>query len=246
MPLGSERQPGSREKGAGCHACALVNVVLLHPPLLSPVVWRRLAPLLAGAGHELSVPDLRSSGPVEGWWRRARDAALFIAPQADAVVAHSGAGVLAPVVLDALVGARATVLVDAVLPAIRGHTVVTPSMREAVRRLAVDGVLPPWTSWWPLETLAELVPDASDRKALADEAPQLPEAFFDVAVPAPQAWEPPVRGYLQLSPAYQDAASKAGHRAWTIASLPGRHLDVLSDPGPVAEAILALLEPVSR
>jgi len=60
-------------------------------------------------------------------------------------------------------------------------------MREAVRRLAVDGVLPRWTSWWAPETLAELVPDPSDRKVLAAEAPQLPAAFYDVAVPAPPA-----------------------------------------------------------
>lgn len=121
---------------------------------------------------------------------------------------------------------------------------MTPSMPDAVRRLAVDGVLPRWTSWWEPRTWAELVPDPSHREALAAEAPQLPETIFDVAVPAPSGWEPPVRGYLQLSPAYEDVAARARKRGWTTSALPGRHLDVLSDPGPVADAILLMLASV--
>ncbi len=217
-----------------------MRLLLLHPPLLSPVVWRRLAPLLAESGHSVSAPDLRPTVAAD-WWRPVRDAAISAAPDAQAVLAHSGAGVLVPPVLDALPGAKAVVLVDAVLPASRGTTTVTPAMREAVRGLAVDGGLPPWTSWWPPELLAELVPDPGDRAALVAEAPQLPEALYDVAVPAPNGWEPPVRGYLQLSPAYDDAAVQARDRGWDTASLPGRHLDLLSNPAPIARAILAML-----
>lgn len=214
--------------------------MLLHPPLLSAAVWRRLGPLLSESGHTVATPDLRPDRALD-WWRFARDAAVAAAPRADAVLAHSGAGVLAPVVLDALPAASAVVLIDAVLPSAGASTRVTPAMREAVRDLAVNGVLPPWTSWWDEATLRDLVPDRGDRAALVAEAPRLPEAFYDVDVPAPHGWEPAVRGYLQLSPAYGDVADRARSRGWPTLSLPGRHLDLLSDPRPVARAVLALL-----
>lgn len=217
-----------------------MRLLLLHPPLLSAAVWRRLSPHLSASGHSVTTPDLR---PVraEDWWRAARDAAVAAAPHADAVLAHSGAGVLVPTVLDALPSAHAVVLIDAVLPAVRGRTVVAPAMRAAVRELAVDGVLPPWTSWWGAQTLADVVPDPEDRAALVAEAPRLAEALYDVEVPAPEGWEPAVRGYLQLSPAYDDMAAEARDRGWPTVSLPGHHLDLLSDPQPVARAVLALL-----
>ena len=71
--------------------------------------------------------------------------------------------------------------------------------------------------------------------------PPVPEAFHDVDVPVPHSWEPAVRGFVQLSPAYGDAADQARSRGWSTLSLPGRHLDLLSDPGPVARAVLAIL-----
>ncbi len=218
-----------------------MRLLLLHPPLLSAAVWRRMGPILSAGGHSVSAPDLRPAAAAD-WWRRAGDAAVAADPDADAVLAHSGAGVLAPVVLAGLPTARAVVLIDAVLPAAAGRTAVTPSMRAGVRALAVDGVLPPWTSWWGEDALRELVPDPSDRAALVAEAPQLPETFFDVDVPAPDGWEPAVCGYLQLSPAYDDVAQAARERGWRMASLPGQHLDLLSDPDPVARAVLALLD----
>lgn len=217
-----------------------MTLLLLHPPLLSAAVWRRLAPILTAQGHSVLVPDLRTDG-AEGWWRTARDAAVAAAPRADAVLAHSGAGVLVPAVLDALPAARAVVLIDAVLPAVRGCTEASPEMRAAVREMAIDGVLPPWTSWWGDETLVDLVPEPADRAALVAQAPRLPETFYDVAVPAPEGWEPEIRGYLRLSPAYDDTAAQARRRGWQTRSLPGRHLDLLSDPSPVAEAVLVLL-----
>ncbi len=112
----------------------VVKLLRLHPPLLSAVVWRRLAPLLAESGHSMTAPDLR------------------------------------PLRAQGLVAAR------------RGAAVAA-------------------------------APDA--------EVPRLPEALYDVAVPAPTDWEPRVRGYLQLSPAYDDAAEQARQRGGTRRRCPG-------------------------
>jgi hypothetical protein len=217
-----------------------MNLLLLHPPLLSAVVFRRLVPLLVDAGHDVRAPGLRFDR-VERWWQQAGESAVVGMPQAEVVIAYSGSGVLAPTVVAALPSARVVVLVDAVLPAARGATRTSAAMREAVRELAVDGVLPPWTSWWGPHELTDLVPDPADREALAAEAPTLPEAFYDVAVPVPPGWEPQVRGYLQLSPAYQDAAAQARQRGWRTEQLPGQHLDLLTRPTAVAAALLPML-----
>jgi hypothetical protein len=219
-----------------------VRLLLLHPPLLSAVVWRRLAPLLERAGHQVAVPDLRlPPGHPGDWWQRAATAAVAAAPDADAVLAHSGAGALAPVVLDRSPAARAVVLIDAQLAPAAGATAPPPQARAAARELAVDGVLPPWTSWWGPEELAALVPDPADRADLSAQAPRLPQAFYDVAVPAPPGWEPPQRAYLQLSDGYAGAAGQAAARGWRVAALPGRHLDLLSRPRQVGDAVQELL-----
>jgi hypothetical protein len=231
---------GCGDRRGGAATVAGVKLLLLHPPLLSPAVFRRLVPLLVEAGHEVQVPRLRFD-QVDRWWQQAGQAAVAAMPAAEAVVAYSGAGVLVPVVVAALPSARAVVLVDAVLPAAAGATRTSAELREMVRQLAVDGVLPPWTSWWAPQELADVLPDPHDCAILAEEAPALPEAFYDVPVPAPPGWEPQIRGYLHLSPAYQDAAAQAHQRGWHTRELPGQHLDPLTRPAAVAAALLPML-----
>jgi hypothetical protein len=221
-----------------------VNVLLLHPPLLSAGVWRRVAPFLREAGHEVAAPPLTFTR-VDRWWQEASLAAVAAMSDADAVVAHSGGGVLVPLVVDVLPAVVAVVLVDAVLPAERGLTTPSAAIRDHVRTLAVDEVLPPWTSWWPEDELAAAVPDPDDRRILAGQAPALPASFYDYAVPAPEGWEPAHRVYLQLSPAYASAADQASQRGWQVVRRPGRHLDLLNEPADTAQLIVEALRPVT-
>lgn len=219
---------------------------MVHPPLLAPMVFSRLAPLLRASGHEVVVPDLReaiTTGPVETWWQRAVDAAAAEMPGAEAVVAHSGAGALVAPLLRRLAQAGAVVLVDAVLPPAAGVHATSAQVRALVADLAVDGVLPPWTSWWPPGVLESEVPDQGDRVALAEAAPFLPVAFYDVDVPAPPGWEPAARSYLRLSSGYQAEAEDAAARGWHVEHLAGRHLDVLTKAHAVATAVHHLLQP---
>ncbi len=225
-----------RWQGAG------VRTVLLHPPLLSAVVWRRLAPLLRAAGHDVVVPALAWRDEAR-WWAQARDAVVDQVGDADAVVAHSGAGALLPVVVDRLPSVRAAVLVDAVLPPPAGALTPPVRLRAHVAGLARDGVLPPWTAWWGSEELERLVPDDRDRADLEASAPRLGPGFFDVGVPAPDGWEPAVRGYVRLSAAYDQEAREAGERGWAVERLDGQHLDLLARPAGVSTALLRLLAP---
>ena len=221
-----------------------VELVLVHPPLLAPVVLSRLAALLVAGGHEVAVPDLReavTAGPAAAWWQRATCVAAAAMPTAQVVLAHSGAGALVPALVDALPQAGAVVLVDAVLPPAAGVHATSAPVRAMVADLAVGGVLPPWTSWWPPGELEAQVPDDGDRAALIAATPCLPEAIYDVDVPAPAGWEPDSRSYLRLSSAYATQAEDAAARGWHVEHHEGRHLDVLARARVVAAAIQGLL-----
>lgn len=217
-----------------------VRILLVHPPLLSPVVWRQVAGRLRTAGHDVTVPALRWTDD-DRWWDEAASSVSERAGDADAVVAHSGAGALVPVLLAGLPVARAVVLVDAVLPPESGCTTPPEALRRFVADLAVDGVLPPWTSWWGPDAMAELVPDPGDRDDLVSTTPRLRASFLDAAVPAPDGWEPPARAYLQLSDAYDSEAGEARQRGWVVERLDAQHLDLLARPDVVTSAVLRLL-----
>jgi hypothetical protein len=216
----------------------MAAILLLHPPLLGPAVWAPCAQRLTAAGHRVTVPDLRSAvDPPEGWYDRAADEAADQAGgTADVVAAHSGAGVLVPLVVER-VRAPAAVFVDALLPGIptsdrfRGFLVTLP---------VEDGRLPPWPDWWPAEELAAAVPDPELRARIVADAPRLPFAFYDQRVPLPPSWPPPRAGYLQLSPAYAAELAEARRLGWPTRERSGAHLDLATRPDEIAADLLAL------
>lgn len=157
------------------------------------------------------------------------------------VVGHSGAGVLLPQVAARLAAVRSVVFVDALVPAETGASVPSARFRGFVAGLPVtDGRLPPWTTWWGPDVLAELVPDAALRAAIQAEERGLRPEFYDESVPVPASWPPPRVGYLQLSPGYDTDAADAATRGWAVRSLPGRHLDHATRPDEVVPLIAEL------
>jgi len=230
----------------------MATFVLLHPPLLGPAVWGPCAAVVAAGGHRAVVPDLREAlDRPERWWEPATDlaaAALTVAsPDSPAgaglvVVAHSGAGVLVPLVTSRL-GASAAVFVDALVPT-AAATAPSEGFRDFLAGLPVsdDGHLPPWSTWWGPDAMAEQVPDPELRRAIEADQRVLPVAFYDHAVPTPPDWTPARVGYLRLSPAYADDADEAVARGWPTRRLDGRHLDLATRPDEVAAAIVLLAD----
>ncbi|WP_166353929.1 alpha/beta hydrolase [Phytoactinopolyspora limicola] len=226
----------------------VISFLLLHSPLLGPTSWRPCGEVLAAAGHQVAIPDLRwCLTPVERWWDRVVSqaaVALGMAGPPDRIVVagHSGAGIVLPLVAQG-VTASAVVFVDAVIPAASGATRTDGGLREKVAALADDdGLLPPWSSWWPPSTMAELVPDDALRQALEAEQLRLPETFYDVEVPVPDGWEQADVSYVQLSPAYDVVAAEAVDRGWRVDAIPGLHLDIVRRPAEVAAALCGVIE----
>jgi len=77
-------------------------------------------------------------------------AATSSVPDPIVLVGHSGGGLLLPAIADAVAPEVVRLIfVDSGVPATSGETpLATPEFFEQLRSLAIDGVLPPWSSWW--------------------------------------------------------------------------------------------------
>lgn len=210
--------------------------MLLPSPLLGPAVWRPVAELLTERGHSVVVvgypEQIRSPTDVV-------DALLAQVPDDELVlVPHSNAGLY----VGALAGSRpvrAVVYVDAALPGDEETTPTAPdSLREHLAGLADDeGLLPPWTRWWPEDEVAGLFPDPGTRETVEREQRRLPLSYFEAQVPTPPAWRTVRSTYLSFGQTYAGERARAERAGWPLATLPGDHLHMLHDPHAVADAV---------
>jgi hypothetical protein len=136
------------------------------------------------------------------------------------------------------------VFVDAALPPEHGRAALVPEpFLDHLRTLAVDGRLPKWSEWFGPDALVALVPDAARREALVAEMPELPLAYFEARVPMPDGWSEVGVTYVLLSNPYRDDAAVAAARGWTVAELLGTHLDIVTRPDEIVDALEASLGP---
>jgi hypothetical protein len=151
-------------------------------------------------------------------------------------VLHSGAGGFVPAIADAAADLLGFVFVDAVLPYPgRAWTeTAPPELAAHLRRLAKDGRLPSWNTWFGSDPTPGLIPNAAARAGFVRELPRVPLAFLDAVSPARTAWARLPAAYLRLSRAYEDAAAEAEQRGWRVRRLETHHLAMVSEPDKVA------------
>jgi hypothetical protein len=222
--------------------------VLIHSPLVGPTSWTPVRQELERRGRAAVVPSLLGvAAAPEPQWRHVLDAARTATRRLEdriVLVGHSGAGPLLPVIADAVsVEVAALVFVDSSLPGTAGRVQLAPSaLVDQMRALAIDGVLPPWSTWFGADAMRELVPDARLRTALEAEMPRLPLTYFDATVPLPAAWSRRPCGYLLLSAdPYGQSAAEAAARGWPVREIRGaQHLAIATNAVPVTEALLDL------
>ncbi|HET9442035.1 MAG TPA: hypothetical protein VFO65_01860 [Acidimicrobiales bacterium] len=238
-----------------------MRLALLHSPLLGPSSWAAVAEALRQAGHQAFVPDLRASVEGPPYGRRYVELAGRALAEADGdthpapslgpgsalmgdgwvLVGHSGAGRL----LAAVPGpVAALVFVDAGLPGEPTHLATAPGpvRLHASAMAGDDGRLPPWTSWWPPEAMAMLVPDDRRRTALEADCPRVPYDLLVESLPGAGPRAP--CAFLAFT--YVDERDLAARMGWPTATLDGRHLHQVVDPRGVASAIVALAEAAAR
>src|SRR5262249_26064705 len=226
-------------------------LILIHSPAVGPLTWQACAAVLRSAGRPAVVPSLAGVTDAAPPWipkmagrvvEALRDEP---ATHGGGLVVHSGPGSLVPAVSRAVDRpVRAALFVDAVLPR-PGRTwfeTAPQALGDRIRGLSVDGRLPPWDRWWPPESIAEHLPEASLRARFAAELPRLPLAYFEERVPEAEGWDSIPCGYVQLSDAYDETAREAAARGWPTVREPLDHLAMITRPEVVAAILDGLLE----
>ena len=222
--------------------------VFVHSPLVGPSTWEPVADRFNAQRLLTSVPDLAgiAKAPVPRWPHAVvavQQAVEALDTNEVVLLGHSGAGPLLPAIGEGLdVPVTAYVFIDAGLPAPGTATpLAPPQFLEFLTDLAVEGVLPPWSQWWPLGAMKTLLPDEVVRRRIEAELPRLPLSYFKEEVPAVQGWSDARGVYLQLSAPYEDDAARAEARGWPTERLDAGHLHAVVDAEDVTARIQRLL-----
>ena len=219
-----------------------MTVLLIHSPLLGPSSWRHAAAALDDLGASAIVPDLTAATTgTHGWSSAIASGTAAVCPSDGEliVVGHSGAGHYLPLIGHTLGMHRCGfVFVDAVVPPPSGSIVPERAMTELLDAHTDDGLLEPWLSWWPPETVDRILPSAEHRTALRADQPVVPRSLYGEAIPIPSGWmERPLR-YIRTSAAYEPEYDLAAEPPWTRDRIDGTHLSIVTQPVDVARAIV--------
>ena len=223
--------------------------VLVHSPLVGPLTWSRVAPVLRERGNDAVVCVVKDAPESHNsYWSQhvaSAAAALRTVPveQAVVLVGHSGAGALLPALGQAIPHRVAAYLfVDAGLPLDgRSHLAdmddAVPEIAQPLRAyLAAGGRFPTWRE----EDLCEALPDASLRSQLVAELQPRDLAFFNEPIPGFAPGSHASCAYLQFSAAYEGAAVRARQRRWPVHHMPSGHFHMLVASQEVTTALLDL------
>jgi len=214
------------------------SAVLLPSPLLPARAYAPLVDALRRRGWGVAVaavPEAPAAPePVAAAFR-----AAVTAHGADLVLAHSNAGRYAV----AAAGDVPVVHVDAALPPEHGDATLAPEgLLDHLAGMADDdGLLPPWTRWWPDDDIAAVVPDAEVLAEIRDDEQRMPLAYFRSRLGAPEGWQDHPQAYLALGGTYAEETALAQRLGWPTTVLDGAlHLHHLVDPDAVAAELLDL------
>jgi hypothetical protein len=199
---------------------------LLPSPLATAALAGPLAAALRERGHEAVIADEGGSGREQvlaGFVAAARDA--------DVVVPHSNAGRFGPAVAEA-VGAR-LVCLDSLLPGREPDHGWLEFLRS---REMPDGLLSPWSTWWPREDVESMVGEHWD--LLATDEPRVSLRLLSEQPPAPEDWLARRSGYVAFGQTYAEQATLVEAHGWEVRRLDGEHLHLLIAPDDVAETLL--------
>ncbi len=208
-----------------------MRLCLLPSPLTTPTVADLLAAALEDRGHQVVVARGAAADT-------SRVLAGFVAAAngADVVIPHSNAGRFGPAVADE-VGAK-LVCLDSLLPGGRSDSEWIEFLRA---RELPDGLLAPWSTWWPPEDIHAAVGEHWD--VVTTHEPRVPLRLLLDEPPAPAGWPMQRSGYIAFGDAYAEQMTLAEKSGWVVRRLDGRHLHLLTAPEEVADA---LLDVVSR
>jgi hypothetical protein len=222
--------------------------VLVHSPLVGPTTWSLVADELGTRGVSVALPTLYQDEGAPYWRLHAEAVAAQVADAGRplVLVGHSGACPLLPAIGTAIDGTiSAYVLVDGDLPLAPGTggsrldllREASPALAdELAALLAAGGSFPTWGD----DDLREEIPDQRLRARVVAEVRPQPREFWTEQLPAIPGWPEAPCGYLELSPHYAAASTRARDKGWRYRHLRGGHFEMLVRPTDVADAVIEL------
>ncbi len=205
--------------------------------LVNALADRQLAAWGGEGAVDIATSPPSPSGP-QPVLRAFRAAVASFAP--DLVLTHSNGGRYAALAADGI----PVVHIDAALPGASGEpTPMAPAgLLDHLADLADgEGMLPPWSRWWPEDAMAEVLPDIGALVALRAGERSMPLGYFRASLGAPAGWQDAPQAYLALSGTYADELARARRLGWPTRVLEGAlHLHHLVEPEAVASEVLAL------
>lgn len=219
----------------------MAEIVLLGSVFLPGTTFGPLADALAERGHHVRVASAEGAATADDVLS-AYLAALGESPDAIAV-AHSNAGAYVPA-LAATAPLGAVVFMDAVLPEAGGgvQPTVRADLAERMRPLVADGMLPPWTDWWPREVVVALFPDEQTFADVHAATPRVPAGYLDSAVEVPEGWTVGLEcAFLAFGETYAEDRRRAESLGWRTRTMALAHLGHLQRPQDVARELLHLV-----
>ena len=157
----------------------------------------------------------------------------------DLVLTHSNGGRYAALAAPGI----PVVHVDAALPPERGDATLAPEglLEHLAGMAGDDGLLPPWSRWWPEGDFAQVLPQPAARAHLRTHERRMPLSYFRSRLGAPPGWVEQPQAYLAFGDTYAEETAFARAHGWPTTVLDGAlHLHHLVDPDAVAAAVLDL------
>ena len=222
-------------------------LVLMGSVFLGPTAWEAVAARLAAQGWEVILTPLPDLSPLRSAEEAAAQYTASVPPdRAVILVPHSNAGNFVPA-LAALSNVVGVVFVDAVIPVESGTQPLAPAtfLAELETMVGEDGLLPPWTGWFPPDDVEALFPDQETRARIESHQPRVPVSYLRDHLVITAGWDAVPAAYLAFGDTYGAELHRARDHGWPVTTLNGHHLHMLVDPDRVASEILNLVEPLT-
>jgi len=228
--------------------------VLAHSPLVGPASWGRLPDVLRERGERVVLVDVTDDDCAPYASRYVARAALQVREAVGAapvaLVSHSGAGYLLPMLGTARRALRSTVAAyvfcDSGLPPARpmsrldllGTELSAEEAAAFGAHIDGGGRHPEWTD----DDLRGLVPGDAERAALVASLRPRAADFYRELLPIAPDWPDAPCGFVQLSAGYDRPARAAAARGWPVVSvepagIAGSHFAACVEPERLADLL---------
>ena len=208
--------------------------ILIHSPLVGPLLWKPTAAALTSTGCAAIVPRITSPADRAGSYVRLHVDQIVDQlpdlPDPDVfLVAHSGAGALLPALRGQVAFSPAMIFVDCDLPE-QGKSrfdQFPADVHAAFQAEASSGMLP---VLWSEADLQSTLVCADIRRRFVEEMRPTPLRVYEEPIPVGVGAEERAHGYVLLTGQYRDSFDIASARGWITERYESSHFHPLNDP----------------